>query len=370
MRTLLEPALRQTPLTAAHRALGARLVDFAGWEMPVQYRGIIEEHLAVRQAAGLFDVSHMGRLLLRGDAGSALLQRTVTRDVRRLELGEMAYTALCREDGGVLDDLIVGRGREGFLVVCNAGNRDTVREWLLAHADDPATVCDISEEWALVGLQGPQAEAMLRPLCDADLAAMPYLGFAEGVLVAGGEAIVTRTGYTAEDGFEIWSRPDDAERAWQALLDAGATPCGLGARDSLRLEACYPLYGHDMDETVNPLEAAIAFVVDWEKGDFIGRAALEEGKARGLTRRLAALLLDEPGVPRHGYAVRVGDAKVGHITSGGHSPTLRRAIALAMLDTPYWKRDTEVAVDIRGRAVRAHTVRMPFYRGSVKAGRP
>ncbi len=368
MRTLLEPALRQTPLAAAHRALGARLVDFAGWEMPVQYGGIIEEHLAVRQAAGLFDVSHMGRLLLRGAAGEALLQRTVTRDVGRLGLGEMAYTALCREDGGVLDDLIVGRGREGFFVVCNASNRDTVREWLLVHADDPECLVDVSDEWALLGLQGPRAEALLQPVCDAGLAAMPYLAFTEGVRVAGSEAIVTRTGYTAEDGFEIWCRPADAERTWQALLDAGAAPCGLGARDSLRLEACYPLYGHDMDETVNPLEAAIPFVVDWEKDDFIGRATLEECKARGLTRRLAALLLDEPGVPRHGYAVRVGDAEVGRITSGGHSPTLRRAIALAMLETPYWKRDSAVQVDIRGRAVRAHTVRMPFYRGSVKAG--
>ena len=234
MATMTETILRRTVLCEVHRALGARMVDFSGWEMPVQYRGIIEEHQAVRTGVGLFDVSHMGRLLVRGESADDLLQRTVTRDVRKLGGGQMTYTALCREDGGVLDDLVVGRARYGYLVVCNAANREKVRAWLTRHADAAGTVEDISDDWALLGVQGPRAQETLAPVCHADLDAVGYMALLDDARVAGTAAIVTRSGYTAEDGFEIWCHAAEAEQIYRALLDAErchadwarATACG------------------------------------------------------------------------------------------------------------------------------------------------
>jgi aminomethyltransferase len=358
--------LRRPPLYEAHRALGARFVEFAGWEMPLVYTVVADEHRAVRGACGLFDVSHMGEIELRGPMAAALCQRLTVNDVSRLRIGDAQYTMLCNPEGGVLDDLIVCRlGRERFLLIVNAVNTASDLAWVRAHAARGVEVRDRSAELGLLALQGPEAEFVLRPLTAAALGAMRPFTVLQTV-VAGREVVLSRTGYTGEDGFEILAAVSDLPALWDALLEAvrrrGGLPAGLGARDTLRLEAGLPLWGADMDASTTPLEAGLGWVVKLGKPDFVGRAALVAQEAAGVRRRLVGLELEEPGVPRHGYAVSADGEAIGHVTSGIRSPTLGSYIGLAYVAARWAAPGTAVTVAMRGRRVPARVVARPFYR--------
>jgi aminomethyltransferase len=357
-------ALR-TPLYDTHVEAGARVVDFAGWEMPVQYAGILEEHEAVRTRAGLFDVSHMGEVVFRGPRAAEALGRLFTNDLRKLVDGQAQYGCLCRPDGGIVDDVIVyRRGAEDWLVCVNAGNRQKDFEWLRAGEGPGASVKNESDDWAQLALQGPKAVAIVQRLTRTDLSRIATFHFA-GAEVAGVTCIAARTGYTGEDGFELFCPPDRATKLWDALLDAGkgdgVIPCGLGARDSLRLEAAYRLYGSDMDDQTTPLEAGLGWVVKLDKGDFNGRDALLAQKARGLPRKLVGFTLTERGIPRHGYAVLRDGKPAGVVTSGTQSPTLKIPVGLAYVPPDLSAEGSTFAVEIRGRAVAAKVVKTPFY---------
>jgi aminomethyltransferase len=356
--------LRRTPLYGEHKALGARLVDFAGWEMPVQYEGIKAEHNAVRNHAGLFDVSHMGEAVFRGPGAEEAVQRLVTRDVSQLEEGQAGYSAVCYESGGTVDDVIVYRRPDDFLVVVNASNREKDLEHFRSNTQDlDVEVADESDDWALLALQGPEAADLLQNLTGANLPDLRPFRFVEGE-VAGAKTLVSRTGYTGEDGFELYLSPDDAPRVWRELLEAGATPAGLGARDTLRLEAGMCLYGNELDPETTPLEAGIGFAVHLDKErEFIGQEALRREKEEGLRKKLVGFEVEGRGIARHDYPVRVEGETVGHVTSGTLSPTLGQAIGLALV-SPGVEHRFEVV--IRERPVEAHTVQLPFYKREKK----
>ena len=351
---------RHTPLYDEHKALGARLVDFAGWEMPVQYEGIKAEHQAVRRAAGLFDVSHMGEVFFRGPDAEAAVQRLVTRDVSRLDEGQAGYSAVCYEDGGTVDDVLVYRRPDDFLVVVNAANREKDLDHFRANTGDlDVEISDETEDWALLALQGPEAADLLQNLTATDLSTLKYFRFADGE-VAGVKTIISRTGYTGEDGFELYLPSDDAPRVWRALLEAGATPAGLGARDTLRLEAGMCLYGNELDPETTPLEAGIGFAVHLDKEqEFIGQDALRKEKEDGLRKKLVGFEVEGRGIARHDHPVKVEDETVGRVTSGTLSPTLNRAIGLALVSPGV---EDRFEVVIRERSVEAHTVPLPFYK--------
>ncbi len=352
--------LRRTPLYDEHKNLGARLVDFAGWEMPVQYSGIKAEHAAVREGAGLFDVSHMGEVVFRGPDAEAAVQRLVTRDVSRLEVGQAGYSAVCYEDGGTVDDVIVYKREGDFLVVVNASNREKDFAHFRENTGDlDVEVADESEDWALLALQGPEAAKLLQGATDAELSALKPFRFAEGE-VAGAGALISRTGYTGEDGFELYVKPDDAPGIWRTLIEAGATPAGLGARDTLRLEAGMCLYGNELDAETTPLEAGISFAVHLEKDPrFIGQRALLLEDTEGLRKKLVGFEMEGRGIARHGYPVTSGAEIVGTVTSGTQSPTLNRAIGLALVDPGV---EDRFEVVIRDNPVPAKTVPLPFYK--------
>jgi len=364
--------LKRTPLYEEHRRLGAKLVPFAGFEMPVQYSaGILAEHRAVRSHAGLFDVSHMGELEIRGGDALGLIQYVTTNDASRLEVGQAQYTVICQEDGGALDDCLVYRFDDHYMVVPNAANVDKIRAWIEKYAGRfDVRVVDRSDEMALLALQGPKAEEILRGLTDVDLGAIAYYHFAVGE-VDGRHAVISRTGYTGEDGFELYLAADDAPHVWRRLLDVGAPhgllPVGLGARDSLRLELGYILYGNDLDENHTPLEAGLGWVVKLDKGDFLGRNALARLKQEGLRERLAGFVMKERAFPRHGYEVRVGGEPAGEVTSGILSPSLDQGIGLAYIPVEAATPGTAIEVVIRNRPVAAEVVRPPFYKqGSIR----
>jgi aminomethyltransferase len=355
-------ALR-TPLYAAHLRLGARVVEFAGWDMPVQYSGLLEEHEAVRGAVGLFDVSHMGEVVFRGPKALPALQALFTNDLSKVADGQAQYGCLCRDDGTIVDDVVVyRRSAEDLLVCVNAGNRQKDYEWLAGHAGG-AEVRNESDDWGQVALQGPKAQAVLARLTGLDLAAIKTYRHAPGV-VAGVRCLVARTGYTGEDGFELFCPAGETEKVWNALLEAGAPdgilPAGLGCRDTLRLEMAYRLYGSDMDDTTSPLEAGLGWVVKLDKGEFIGRAALLRQKEQGLTRRLAGFQLQASGIARHGYDALRDGRKVGVVTSGTRSPSLKTSIGLAYLPPALAAEGSAFAVEIRGKPVAAVVVKTPF----------
>ena len=358
------PALLHTPLFERHVAAGARIVDFAGWEMPIQYDGILAEARAVRGRAGIFDVSHMGRVEITGSDAAAFLHRIVTGDVVGMPLRRARYTLICNEAGGIIDDTIVYRlGDERFMLVPNAANSPDVLAWLARWRSEWGQDVEmkvVTEQTALIALQGPSAQAMLQPGCNADLSSVRPFRCVE-TQVFGAPALVGRTGYTGEDGFEMALPGEHAPDVWSRLADAGAAPCGLGARDVLRLEAGLLLHGSDMDSAVTPLEAGLERFVSWDSGDFIGRDALEQARARGLSRTLAGFRLLERGVPRHGNDVLQGDAVVGSVTSGTHSPTLDMGIGLGYVEIVASAPGTRLAVDIRGRRVAAEAAAIPFY---------
>jgi len=360
--------LRRTPLHDAHLASGARLVPFAGYAMPVQYSSILEEHRTVRTAVGLFDLSHMGELLVKGPEALAFARYAVISDPGALEPGQAQYSMLCAESGGIIDDLIVYRTDDGYLIVCNASNRDAVAEQLrslLARGDFDATVEDRSDATALIAPQGPRAAELLASQTDLDLSTLRNYRSLRAT-VAGIDCLVARTGYTGEDGFELFCDARRAGRLWQALLAAGepfgVRPCGLGSRDTLRLEAGMPLYGNELGLEVNPFEANLGRVVKLEKGEFVGRAALARVQQAGPRRRLVGLLMRDNAIPRHGYAVLVDGAPRGEITSGSVSPTLGQKIAMAYLPADAAEPGAEVEVMVRERPYRAEQVKLPFYK--------
>jgi len=368
MTDTTEASLHHTPLHDRHVALGAKLIEFGGWLMPVQYAGIIEEHRAVRERAGLFDLSHMGELFVEGaDAGAALAKALVTNPPALAE-GRAQYSMIVAPDGGIIDDLIVYRlGAERFLVVANASNAQVVSDTLAERLTGfKAVLDDRSLATALVAIQGPRSVEIVRPLTDVDLDALRYYAIAEGT-VAGIPALVARTGYTGEDGFEVFVDTARAGELWDTLMAAGAdhglAPIGLGARDTLRLEAGMPLYGNELDRTTNPFEANLGRVVKFDKADdFVGRAALEKVARDGVARRLVGLVMRGRGIARHGYAVHAGERETGVVTSGTQSPTLGEAIAMAHVATADAAPGTMVDVEIRGQRVPAEVVALPFYR--------
>jgi aminomethyltransferase len=357
--------LLKTALNELHRAIGARMVDFAGWDMPVQYeRGIVAEHTAVRTSCGLFDLSHMGRVYVRGADALALSQRCISRDLSRVAPGQAAYGLLCNDDGGIIDDVIAYvLGEQEVLFVFNASNRLKDIAWFedqrgIAGLD--AQLEDRTRETALIGVQGPQAQELLQPLCAAGLDGLPGYSFLE-TSVDGLPALVARTGYTGEDGFELCVDATAAPALWQRLAGLGITACGLGARDTLRTEAGMPLYGHEIDDTTNPYEAGLGWTVALGKGDFAGREALARLKEQGPARKLAGLLVDEGGgVPRPGFPLLTGERRLGELTSGTFSPTLKRNIAMGYVAVEVAEPGSRVEVEIRGRRVGATVAKLPF----------
>jgi aminomethyltransferase len=356
-------ANKRTPLYDAHRALGARIVPFAGWDMPVQYKGILEEHAAVRNAAGLFDVSHMGEIHLTGPGAVASVERLVTCPVASLRPGRVRYGLLCNEEGGVVDDVTVYRLAEDALFLCvNASNIEKDYRWIVRHAGADARVEDRSDRTGLLALQGPASTAIL-----ATLATLPpglkRFGFAEAD-VAGARALVSRTGYTGSDGYELYLDAGATRRVWDALLAAGAPlglqPCGLGARDTLRLEAALPLYGHELDDTTSPLEAGLARFVKREAGGFLGAEAIERRAKEPATRALVGFVLDERGVARGEYPILRGGERIGVVTSGAPSPTLQKSIGLGYVGPAFAAPGTSIEIGIRERAIAAHVVPTPF----------
>jgi len=360
---------RRTPLYEKHLAARARLVDFAGWEMPQQYVSVKAEQESVRTAAGLFDVSHMGRYEIRGPAAGEFLQGLVTNDLGRLRLDQAQYNLLCLPDGGIVDDLVVYRRAGGWWLVVNAANREKDMAWLRQHERPGREIVDHSSDVSLLALQGPRAAEML-PVEGVDLAAVPSFGVGSG-RVAGVPSVIARTGYTGEDGFELFVPTSHVANVWDVLVEAGATPCGLAARDVCRLEAGLRLYGSDMDQDTNPYEAGLGWTVKLGKGEFVGRQALERIKAEGPRRRLVGLGASDRTIPRHGSAVSLGASVIGSVTSGTYSFWLRRGIAMAMIDAGSAAVGTTLTVEARNGTGRAEVVTMPFYRGSARrAERP
>ncbi|CAN5791136.1 glycine cleavage system aminomethyltransferase GcvT [soil metagenome] len=364
--------LNRTPLYDEHQRLGGKIVPFAGYEMPVQYpAGIIAEHQAVRSAAGVFDVSHMGELEVRGGDALGFVQYVTTNDASQLSIGQAQYSAFCREDGGMLDDCIVYRFEDHYMLVVNASNRAADRDWIMQFADRFDTqVTDRSDETGLIALQGPLAQQVLARLTDTDLDAIRYYHFAEGQ-VEGVDAVISRTGYTGEDGFELYLPADRTAHVWRRLLESGrqdgVVPAGLGARDSLRLEMGYALYGNDIDVRRSPLEAGLGWITKLDKGEFIGRDALAKQKRDGVRERLVGFVCLERGFPRHGYVVHVDGEPAGEVTSGIVSPMLQQGVGMAYVPVESAKAGTRIDIMVRDRAIPAEITRPPFYReGSVR----
>lgn len=367
-----ESALRRTPLYSGYaRYEGVRCIDFGGWELPVQFSGIQKEHEAVRERAGLFDVSHMGEFFVEGPEAERFLQRMTTNDVTLLQPGKAQYTLLCYPDGGVVDDLLIYMLEPGkYMLVVNASNIEKDWEWLQRHLPaDGATMRDASGETALLAVQGPLASTILSPLCDGqEPAALRPFAFIPEVRIAGIPALLSRTGYTGEDGFELYVAAERAKALWDVLMEAGAAygllPAGLGARDTLRFEACLPLYGQELGPDITPLEAGLNRFVKLQQGDFIGREALAKQRDDGVPRRLVGLEMIDRGIPRTHYPVFAEGSEVplGEVTTGTQSPTLKRNLGMAILTSAYTEPGTILEVDIRGKRLKAKVVPLPFYR--------
>lgn len=356
----------RTPLFHEHVGLGARIVDFHGWEMPVWYTGIREEHLAVRHRAGIFDVSHMGEILVEGPGSADFLDTILTRDITSMKEGRVLYTFLLNERGGIIDDLMVCRlGSGGSYLLCvNASNRDKDLSWIKAHAKDNTTVRDASDEYAMIALQGPSADEVFKAAACIDLNDLRPFGIRSYHTTAYGELLVSRTGYTGAGGVEIYVSPDAAPLLWRSLVRSGATPCGLGARDTLRLEMGYPLHGNDITEETTPLEAGLEFAVDLTKRSFIGMESLLEQRRTGISRRLTGIELLDRGIPREHCRVVKDGVDVGVVTSGSMSPVTGKGIALAYL-APDIEPGVHVEVDIRARLIKAVVKDPPFVQGAM-----
>ena len=360
--------LKKTPLHARHRALGARMVEFGGWDMPVEYSGIVEEHMAVRTLAGLFDVSHMGQIEIAGPGALAAVQHITSNDASRLAVTQAQYSALTTPEGTFVDDVLTYRmADDHFMLVVNASNIIKDFRWITAHIQDvgDAAAVNTSSRYALIAIQGPAAREILQTLTGVDLAAIKYYWFATGE-VASVRVTISRTGYTGEDGFEVFVAPASAERVWDAILaagkPAGLLPAGLGARDTLRLEASMRLYGNDMDEQSTVLDADLGWIVGWKKSEFIGADVLRRQKAEGTAKKLIGFEMVDRAIGRHGYDVYIDGVKAGAVTSGTQTPYLKKAIGMAYVPSDRTAPGTELEIDVRGRRAKAVIVPMPFYK--------
>lgn len=361
--------MKKTPLYDRHVALGGNMIDFGGWMMPVQYSGILNEHERVRNAAGLFDVSHMGEITVRGSGATEYLQKLLTNDIAKAAPGRAVYSPMCYPDGGVVDDLLVYRiSEQSYLVVVNASNTERDYKWFREHLIPGAEIENVSEQYAQIAIQGPAAEAILQQFTVDPLGGIGFYRFKNDVRVDSIPSIVSRTGYTGEDGFEVYLSADQAPRLWDDLLEAGAekglVPAGLGARDTLRFEAALPLYGHELSETISPLEAGLGKFVKPAKEDFIGRQALLRQLESGAGRRLAGLQMTGRGVARSGCEVRANGRPVGHVTTGNYSPSLKKNLGIILVDA-----NTDLSglsVVIRGKEIAASAVPIPFYQKRYK----
>jgi len=363
---MIDPELKKTALNSIHRQLGARMVPFAGWDMPVQYAGPIPEHLAVRTRAGIFDISHMGELEVRGPGAHETLQKLTCNDLRILAVSQCQYSALTTPGGGFVDDLVIYRmATDHFFLCVNAANQDSDFEWIRENAGNGTEVLFRSDEFCQLAIQGPRALEILRPLTDIRLDDMRYYWFGRGRF-AGVDAIVSRTGYTGEDGFEVYCGPANAETVWARILEAGKPcglePIGLAARNTLRLEARLLLYGNDMDATTSVLEAGLGWICRLQKGDFIGRDALLKQKSEGLRRRLVGFEMRDRGIAREKYAAELHGTAIGTVTSGSPAPFLGRNIGLAYLPVEHAAEGTRFDIVIRGKRAAAEVVPTPFYR--------
>ena len=369
--------LLRTPLYEVHQREGGKIVEFAGWEMPVEYAGIKQEHLAVRQNIGLFDLSHMGEIEIVGRGAVDFVDGLVTNNAKRIVPGQCMYTCMCRENGGIIDDLIIYRfpdlenGDEYIWLVVNASNCAKDFAWIKEHEGAQAKVTDLSAKTALLAVQGPKAQEFLQPLTDSDLEVLSYYHLTRGT-VAGIPAVISRTGYTGEDGFELYVDWNEAEKLWEALRHAegGIEPIGLGARDTLRLEAGYSLYGHEITEETSPVNSTLNWVVSLNSADFIGKAALKAQKDEGIKEAIVGLVMQSRAIPRQGYEIEDAEGNVvGHITSGTFSPSLSRGVALARVAKSHSSVGTELKVVVRGRREPALVQKPPFVRGSVRSSR-
>lgn len=358
--------MKRTPLFNNHLESKGKLIDFGGWELPVEYSGIRTEHDAVRNAAGLFDVSHMGEITVTGEAAEEYLQNIVTNDISVLSNYQICYTTMCYPDGGIVDDLLVYKySNKKYLLVVNASNTEKDYEWLDTHSIENVTIKNVSDEYSQLAIQGPKAQEILQKLSDIDLNEIEFYHFADNVKIGEINALVSRTGYTGEDGFEIYLPSAEGPILWDLLLesgkDFGLIPAGLGARDTLRFEAALPLYGQEIDKDITPLEAGLGFCVKLSKEKFIGMEALAKQKSEGLKRKLAGFEMTERGIPRSHYQVYADGKKIGYVTTGSLSPTLNKNIGLALLDIDYTKEGTEIEVEIRNKKVKAKIIKKPFY---------
>ncbi len=368
--------MKNTPLTEKHIALGAKMAEFAGYYMPISYTSIVEEHLAVRQNVGVFDVSHMGEFIVRGRQALDLVQKVTTNDASRLAIGQAQYSCMPNHNGGIVDDLLVYRlpedmcaeGEMAFMLVVNAANIEKDWNWLQQENTFDARLIDISEETGLIAVQGPRAADILQPLTELDLHGMRYYTFAKGRFAGIDNVLVSATGYTGSGGFEIYARNEDIPAIWDAVFEAGRDhgikPAGLGARDTLRLEMGYALYGNDIDDTTSPLEAGLGWITKLDKGPFNSREIFLEQKAKGLSRKLVGFVMEERRVPRHDYPILDESGQtIGKVTSGTHSPSLDQPIGMGYVKMPYTSPGTRIFIEFGRKQLPATVTKMPFYKG-------
>ncbi|MBR7554197.1 glycine cleavage system aminomethyltransferase GcvT [Allobacillus sp. GCM10007491] len=362
--------LKQTPLYSVYKEYGGKTIDFGGWALPVQFAGIKEEHHTTREKAGLFDVSHMGEIAVKGENSESFLQKMVTNNVSKIKIGQAQYTFMCNEHGGVIDDFLIYKLDENdYLLVVNAANTEKDFNWLKRHQTNGVDVEDVSPQYAQLALQGPKAEQILQKLTDSNLKEIKFFRFDASVEFHGieGKAIVSRTGYTGEDGFEIYLQSSSVAALWKAILEAGEEegiqPVGLGARDTLRFEAGLALYGQDLSEEITPIEAGLGFAVKIDKeADFIGKEALTEQKTNGSSRKLVGFEMLDKGIPRHGYEVLKNENVIGHVTSGTQSPTLGKNLGTALIPSDLANEGEEIDIQVRKKTLKAKIIPTPFYK--------
>lgn len=357
--------MKNTPLTDTHIGLGAKMAEFAGYNMPISYKGIKEEHHQVRNSVGMFDVSHMGEFMLEGENALALIQKVTSNDASKLADGQAQYSCLPNDKGGIVDDLLVYKIADNkYMLVVNASNIDKDWAWISSHNDLGVQMTNQSDDWSLLAVQGPQAMATLQKLTDKNLSEIPYYHFTIGKFAGNEDIIISNTGYTGAGGFELYVPNSSAVATWNSIIEAGSEfniqPIGLGARDTLRLEMGFCLYGNDIDDTTNPIEAGLGWITKFTKS-FIGDSFAQELKENGAKRKLVGIEMIDRGIPRHGYeVVDSNNVKIGHVTSGSQTPTVEKSIGIAYIDVPFNKLDTEVFVSIREQAIKAKVVKMPF----------
>ena len=362
--------LKRTPLFDEYEKYGGKTIDFGGWELPVQFSSIKEEHDAVRNRAGLFDVSHMGEILVTGPEALEFLQNLLSNDISKIAIGQAQYNAMCYEDGGVVDDLLTYKLADNHYLLCvNASNIEKDYDWMMENQNQfDVTIDNQSDAYAQIALQGPLAEEILQSLTATDLSAIKYFRFQEDVEIAGYKALVSRSGYTGEDGFELYGTPEAIKALWEKILDAGKekgiVPAGLGCRDTLRFEAGLPLYGQELSATISPLEAGIGFAVKLYKDDFIGHDALVAQKEDGLPRKIVGIEMIDKGIPRHGYKVFKDGQEIGEVTTGTQLPSSKRNVGNALIDSQFATVGIELEIEIRGKQLKVVTVETPFYKRS------